>query len=115
MLPVDFFRDKSPASIISIVGTLTLATISTWTDRELDRVGWNDNHIIDRLYDLGNTGIWAARQTGLTPIDAAVVAVMGDVVTAVAAVEGTCADTVTELVKLTDCIDMNRLKTVETA
>ncbi len=115
MLRDNWFREHSPADIIEQVGKTTLAVISQWTDGELDRVGWNDNRIVNRLYDLGDTGVWAARQTGLTPIDAAVVAVMDNVLLAVGAVEAVGIDNRAELVKLTNCIDVNRLKTVETA
>ena len=57
--------------------TVTLAVISTWTLPELVRIGWYlgtiekpiKNPFVDDLYQLGFTGIWAARQASTTPIE----------------------------------------------
>lgn len=58
----DWFRGKSPADIIAMVATLTLATISEWSEQELKRVGWTNNPIIDILYSLTSAGVWVGKR-----------------------------------------------------
>jgi len=60
-LEKDYFRKHSPATIISTVGTITLAVISTWTQERLDYLGWTNNPIIDILYSMTSAGVWVAR------------------------------------------------------
>jgi hypothetical protein len=45
---------------IAKVAEITLAVISTWTEEELERVGWTNNPIIDILYSMTSTGVWIA-------------------------------------------------------
>lgn len=108
MFPDNWFQDNNPADIVAKVAEITLAEISTWTNDELIRVGWADNYIIERLYDLGNTGIWIARTAGTNGIEREIAAEIAGVTEAVAL-------STAELELLTACIDNNRLKTVEVA
>ena len=56
----NWFRKHTPEEIVAMVSTLTLATISTWTQEELDRIGWTNNPIIDILYGLTSAGTWTS-------------------------------------------------------
>ena len=108
MLPVDFFRNKSPASIISVVGTLTLAQISGWTEKELLRVGWLDNPIISLIYHLNvNTGIWVSRADTDASESQAILDAIKISTDGVATAVGLSTD---ELVKLTAIINIDRLQ-----
>lgn len=60
-LPDNYFREKNPAAIVAKVAEVTLAVISQWDERELKRVGWTNNPIIDILYSLTSAGVWIAR------------------------------------------------------
>lgn len=59
----------SPAQLIAFVARTTLAEISSWSTQDLIDIGWLNNPTVDRLYDLGNTGVYAARQGSTTPIE----------------------------------------------
>ena len=61
MIPNNWFRDHSPAQITAKVTELTLAVISQWAPHELERVGWSNNDVIDKLYELADDGIWQSR------------------------------------------------------
>ena len=60
-LPDNYFRDRSPASIIAKVATITLANISLLGTEELIRIGWLGNPIIDILYSMTSAGVWISR------------------------------------------------------
>ena len=60
-LPKDYFRDKNPADIIAKVATITLANISLLGAPELERIGWLNNPIVDKLYSLTSAGQWVVR------------------------------------------------------
>lgn len=60
-LPDNYFRELPPAALITAVGSITLATISTWDVKELQRLGWLNNPIIDILYSMTSAGVWIAR------------------------------------------------------
>ena len=60
-MPDNWFKEHSPADIVSKVGEITLAVISEWSDEELRRIGWLDNLIIDRLFSMTSAGVWNYR------------------------------------------------------
>lgn len=71
--PDGYFLEKSPAEIIAKVNTVTLANISLLSAEELLRIGWLGNPIIDKLYKIGSTGLWVAREqnaAGTSPLEA---------------------------------------------
>ena len=63
----NWFLKHTPAEIVAMVSTLTLATISTWTDEELQRVGWDRSSTVRELYTQTSAGVWIAQRnaTGL--------------------------------------------------
>jgi hypothetical protein len=110
---------------------------------ELKRIGWLDNPVINRLYDLGNTGVWIARQDSITPIERGIryylglvsnqldttvagdgiAKVLGDRITEarmdrldtdLSTLNTSIGSAVAHLAALVACIDGNRLKTIET-
>jgi hypothetical protein len=64
-LEQDWFRHHTPAEIVTMVATVTLATISTWTEERLDYLGWTNNPIIEILYSMTSAGVWVARTNSL--------------------------------------------------
>jgi len=59
--PDNWFREVSPADIISRIGTVTLANISLLGTEELLRIGWLNNPVIDILYSMTSAGVWVAK------------------------------------------------------
>lgn len=60
-LPDGYFHNRSPADIVAKVAIITLANISLMGDKELERIGWIGNLIVERLYELTSAGVWIAR------------------------------------------------------
>jgi len=105
-----YLYDLTPAELIAWVAQVTLATISTYTTRELIRIGWYNNPVVDKLYKLGSAGTWVV---GVSTTGKAIVydetanAALTNILTQVTATANATA-------QLASCIDTNRLKTVET-
>jgi len=116
-LKPDWFREHTPAEIIAKVAVITLAEISRWTPEYLDELGWTDNPIISLMYQLNvTTGIWVSRATSDGSVEQeALNASIDTLITAVDAGAVATGLSTDELVKLTTCINLDRLQTVETA
>lgn len=123
----DEFLYLSPTEIVARVAASdpTLAQVSAMAVTEQIRIGWLGNPAVEKLYDLGNTGVWAARAAGVnsperegnynTGLVAArllsgansVAVLLDNTITALGVANG-------HLAALAACIDTNRLKTIET-